>query len=57
MSDWKVLKNPVGDKYIYQVYRILDPKQPMHSGNIETTGRIYDDAAEAQAEADRMNDK
>lgn len=37
-SEWKVLKNPVGDGYIYQVYRILNPKEPMHSGNIQTNG-------------------
>ena len=36
--EWKVLKNPVGDGYIYQVYRIRNPKEPMHSGNIQTNG-------------------
>lgn len=52
---WKVLSNPVGGKFIYQVYRIVDPRQPMHSGNIETTGTIYDTDSAAQAEADRLN--
>jgi hypothetical protein len=52
---WNVLSNPVGGKYIYQVYRIVDPRQPMHSGNIETTGTIYDAEADALAEADRLN--
>ena len=52
---WKVLSNPVGDEFVYQVYRIRDPRQPMHSGNIETTGTIYHDEAAAQAEADRLN--
>lgn len=52
---WKVLSNPVGGKYIYQVYRIRDPRQPMHSGNIETTGTVYSCEADAQAEADRLN--
>lgn len=52
---WKVLSNPVGGTYIYQVYRIRDPRQPMHSGNIETTGKVYHVEADAQAEADRLN--
>ena len=52
---WNVLSNPVGGNFIYQVYRIVDPRQPMHSGNIETTGTIYDAEADAQAAADRLN--
>lgn len=55
MLEWKVMKNPVGDSFIYQVYRIRDPKEPMHAGNIVTTGKIYDTESEAQQEADRMN--
>lgn len=55
MIEWKVMKNPVGDGFIYQVYRIRDPKEPMHAGNIVTTGKIYDTESEAQQEADRMN--
>ena len=39
-QEWKVLSNPVGDQIIYQVYRIRDPKKPMHSGNIETNGHF-----------------
>ena len=53
MKDWRVMKNPIGgDEYIWQVYRIRDKSQPMHAGNIETTGKIYDSEAAAQAEAD-----
>ena len=52
---WKVLSNPVEDKFVYQVYRIRDSRQPMHSGNIETTGVVYSSDADAQAEADRLN--
>ena len=36
--EWKVMKNPVGDGYVYQVYRIRNPKEPTHSGNIQTNG-------------------
>ena len=52
---WKVLSNPVGDKFVYQVYRIRDSRQPMHSGNIETNGVVYSSDADAKAEADRLN--
>lgn len=45
---WKALSNPVGD-------HIRDPRQPMHSGSIETTGAVYSCEADAQAEADRLN--
>lgn len=55
MSEWKVMKNPVGDSFIYQVYRIRNPKEPMHAGNIVTTGKIYDTESEAQQDADKMN--
>ena len=57
LNPWKVMMNPVGDGYIWQVYRIKDKSQPMHAGNIETTGKIFDSEAEAQAEADRRNAK
>ena len=53
--EWKVMSNPVGGEFIYQVYRIRDPREPMHSGNIETTGKIYDTEEEAQAAADQLN--
>lgn len=56
MIEWKVMKNPVGDSFIYQVYRIRNPKEPMHAGNIVTTGKIYDTEREAQQEADRLNE-
>ena len=52
---WKVLSNRVGDKKIYQVYRLKREDEPMHSGNIETNGVIYDDELEAEAAADLMN--
>ena len=55
VSEWKVLRNPVGGEFLYQVYRIKNPKEPMHSGNIETSGEIYKTEAEAQAVADRLN--
>ena len=53
---WKVMKNPIGpNEYIYQVYRIKRPNEPMHAGNIQTTGKIYYSEEEAQAKANRMN--
>ena len=56
MSKWKVMKNPIGpNEYIYQVYRKRFHNEPLHAGNMETTGRTYDTLEEAQAEADRRN--
>lgn len=55
-SEWRVLKNPVGDKYLYQVYRIRNPKEPMHSGNIETNG-MFETEREAEAWAEVLNDE
>ena len=55
-SEWKVLKNPVGDKYLYQVYRIMNSAEPMHSGNIETNG-TFETEREAEEAADRLNGK
>lgn len=55
-NQWRVLANPVGDIFFYQVYRIRNTREPMHSGNIETTGEIFKTEEEAQAAADRMNE-
>lgn len=55
MNNWKVMKNPVGDAYIWQVYRIKNQNEPMHSGNIETTGKIYTTEEEAQTVANNRN--
>lgn len=51
---WGVMKNPVGDKYLYQVYRIKNPAGPMHSGNIETNG-TFTTEREAEAWAEVLN--
>lgn len=56
MSEWKVLTNYVAGLKVYQVYRIIDESQPMHSGNIEVKALI-DTEEEAQRLADWMNEK
>lgn len=56
MNEWKVLSNPIGGEYVYQVYRIRNPKEPMHSGNIQTRGPVFDSQEEAQAYADAINE-
>ena len=53
-GEWKVLSNPVGDHFLYQVYRIRDPRKPMHSGNIETNG-TFKTENEAKAWAEMLN--
>lgn len=52
---WKVIKNPVCDDYIYRVVRIIDPNQPMHSGNMEAGSEWLDSKEEAQLIADELN--
>lgn len=54
-KEWRVMSNPVGGTFIYQVYRIRNEREPMHSGNIEKTGEIFKTSEEAQAAADHMN--
>ena len=56
MKNWKVMKNPIGDDYFYQVYRIIDEREPLHAGNIEKSGGLFDDREEAQAYADDLNE-
>lgn len=55
---WKVFSTQIDtNRKIYRVYRIINPKEAMHAGNIETTGIVHNTRAEAQAEADRLNRK
>lgn len=35
MTEWKILKNNVGGEERFQIYRIIDPNKPQHSGNME----------------------
>lgn len=55
MNEWKVLSNPVAGEYVYQVYKIKDPTEPMHAGNVLTKGTPFDSEKEAQEYADRIN--
>jgi len=41
----------------YQVGRIIDPSQRMHSGNVEYVGGLFDNKADAQALAEKLNGK
>ena len=52
---WRVIKNPIDDGYMYRVVRIIDPKEPMHSGNIEAGSEWLDDREEAHAIAKELN--
>ena len=53
---WQVSKNYFGEgRYIYQVYRIINPNEPEHSGNRIVRMEAFNDKASAQCEADRLN--
>ena len=54
VGKWQVLSNPVNGEYVYQVVRIKNPMEPLHSGNIEITG-TFDDEAMAEEYADAKN--
>lgn len=56
MNKWKVLSNPVGGEMVYQVYRIRNPKEPMHAGNIQTSGGLFDSEEEAERYAAKLNE-
>lgn len=56
-NPWKVTSNPVGDKYIYGVYRFIDPNEVDHSGNREFYGEYLTDKQEAIALAEKLNEE
>lgn len=54
MNEWKVCRNPVGDKVRYGVYRRVSEGVD-HSGSREEYPGMFDSRAIAQQVADRMN--
>jgi len=55
MSEWRVSSNGWGEDKSYQVYRRIDVNATDHSGNRENRGGVFDNRAEAQAYADKLN--
>ncbi len=53
---WDVLCNCAGGEPFYQVYRKKREGEPLHGGNMETDGRIYDSKEAAEAVAERRNE-
>ena len=56
-SAWKVQCNPIGGKYYYIAYRILDVSKPVHSGNIEHYGEYSENQAEIKKLVAELNAK
>ena len=54
-SPWKVTSNPIGDRIMYAVYRLIDVNEVDHSGNREYAGGFMADRAATQALADQLN--
>ncbi|MBE6546330.1 MAG: helix-turn-helix domain-containing protein [Ruminococcaceae bacterium] len=54
-SKWMVLTNYFGNEERYIVYRLLNEKDVMHAGNVETHGRYMFDRNEAKSLADKLN--
>lgn len=55
-SEWRVGKNPAGERYCYQVYRLYDIQKIDHSGNRAVYG-LYDSREEAEAKAKELNEE
>lgn len=57
-SEWKVQSNyiaGVGERYI--AYRILDIREPVHSGNIRHYGEYSENREEIEKLVDELNKK
>ena len=49
--------NPIGGKYLYIAYRVIDMSKPVHSGNIEHHGEYTENKEEVQKLVDELNAK
>jgi len=56
-SKWKVTSNSINGEKMYAVFRLRDTSAVDHSGNREYAGGYTADRDEAQAVADKLNDK
>ena len=55
-SKWKVMNQFIpGVGEVYRAYRLLDTKQPMHSGNVEFYGDYSEDRDEVEETVERLN--
>ena len=57
ISEWRVSSNYVDGKTVYEVYRMVKAERVNHSGCREYAGGTYSTRAEAQAAANRLNEK
>ena len=56
MSKWKVIKNPIGGEYVFQVVKQIRDNEPLHSGNMHVAGS-FNSREEAEAWALRRNEE
>lgn len=54
---WKVSSNIIGDRKVYQVYRMRDANEIDHSGNREYSGGYLTEQYEAKKLAETLNQK
>ena len=52
---WKVTCNPIGDGYLYEVYRLIDVNSVDHSGNREYATDYMKSEEDALKIASQMN--
>ena len=57
-SEWRVSPTSViGERTLYQVYRLRDKDEADHSGNRETRGGYYDSLRDAERLARTLNEE
>lgn len=55
-SKWKVTSNPIGDRIMYAVYRLIDVNEVDHSGNREFATDYMEDQMDALMIAQDLNE-
>ena len=55
-SPWKVTSNPIGDRIMYAVYRVIDVNAVDHSGNREFATDFMEDQMDALVIAQDLNE-
>lgn len=54
-SEWRISSMWLGNRKVYQVYRIKDMTKVDHSGNREYKGELTEDEFKARALANELN--
>lgn len=56
-SEWRVTSNIIGDRKMYAVYQLKDPRETDHSGNRNYATGFTENLQEATARANQLNEE